>query len=368
MTDGLAAAFTSAVKKYRRILIYIQGSPDPDAIASSHAIKIMLSRMNIESEIISGKKISLSQNKAFVRSLNIPLKTGIKPDPEKFDSYIVADFQSNIVQGISGRIPCAAHIDHHDPDSAVASADFSLVRPESGSTSSLVAIILRQSDPVFSESEMRSMATALMFGIQTDTDDFQHTSQIDMDALHYLSEYADMEIIRKIEGIPLSPQTIKLYRKALEHAAVYKDWGIFGTGYIDIEHRDSIAITADLLLKNTGYKTVAVYALVEDKRKDDLFMDVSFRTVVETLDLNSLIKRITPTGGGRKFKGAYQVKLGYLNSCREREMLWQVTESATLKRIRDARDGLHLYKIKKLPARAFEKIASFLKNKGNITR
>ena len=363
MTEGLSAAFSSAVKKYRRILIYIQGSPDPDAIASSHAIQIMLSRMNIESEIMSGKKISLPQNKAFVRSLKIQLKTGVKPDPGSFDSYIVTDFQSNIVQGISDRLPCAAHIDHHEPDCAAAGADFSLVRPESGSASSLVAIILKQSDIAFSENELRSMATALMFGIQTDTDDFQHTSQIDMEALRYLSEYADMELIRKIEGIPLSPETMKLYRKAAEHAVVYKDWGIFGTGYIDIEHRDSIAITADLLLKNTGHKTVAVYALVEDRKKDDLFIDVSFRTAIETLDLNSLIKRITPTGGGRKFKGAYQVKLGYLNSCREREMLWKVAESATLRRIREARDGLQLHEIKNLPARAIEKIASFLKNK-----
>jgi nanoRNase/pAp phosphatase (c-di-AMP/oligoRNAs hydrolase) len=363
MTDGLSAEFSSAVKKYRRILIYIQGSPDPDAIASSYAIKIILSRMNIESEIISTKKISLSQNKAFVRSLDIPLKTGVKPEPEKFDAYIVTDFQSNIVQGITGRIPCAAHIDHHEPDCSVSDADFSLVRPDSGSTSSLVAMILRQSSLTFTESEMRSMSTALMFGIQTDTDDFQHTSKIDMEALRYLSEHADMAVIRKIEGIPLSPETMKLYRRALENTVVYKDWGIYGTGYIDIEHRDSIAIAADLLLKNTGHKTVAVYALVEDRKKDDLFVDVSFRTVVETLDLNRLIKRITPTGGGRKFKGAYQVRLGYLNACRERELLWQVTESATFKRIKEAREDLYINEIKNLPARAFEKIASFLKNK-----
>jgi nanoRNase/pAp phosphatase (c-di-AMP/oligoRNAs hydrolase) len=228
-------------------------------------------------------------------------------------------------------------------------------------------LIIKQSSASFSESQMRSMATALMFGIQTDTDDFKHTSQVDMEALRYLSEYADMEVIRKIEGIPLSPKTMKLYRKAEKHTVEYKDWGLFGAGYIDIEHRDSIAITADLLLKNTGYKTVVVYALVEDKKRNDLFMDVSFRTSMEALDLNDLIKRITPTGGGRKFKGAYQVKLGYLNSCRERDLLWQVTESATLQRIKDAKDGLYLSEITKIPLRGLEKIVSFLKNKRNIT-
>ena len=207
------------------------------------------------------------------------------------------------------------------------------------------------------------MATALMFGIQTDTDDFHHTSVIDIEALRYLAEYADMDVISKIEGIPLSPATMRLYRRALENTLVYKDWGIYGTGFIDIEHRDSIAITADLLLKNTGHRTVAVYALVEDKKRDDLFIDVSFRTKMDTLDLNRLIKRITPMGGGRRYKGAYQVKLGYLNSCREKDLLWKVAESATLKRIKDARDGLYLYEIKKLSAWAMDKISSFLKNK-----
>ena len=43
-------------------------------------------------------------------------------------------------------------------------------------------------------------------------------------------------------------------------------------------------------------------------------------------------------------------------------MLWDVAASATLKRIKDARDGLYLSGIKRLPARAFEKIKSFLKN------
>jgi nanoRNase/pAp phosphatase (c-di-AMP/oligoRNAs hydrolase) len=184
-----------------------------------------------------------------------------------------------------------------------------------------------------------------------------------MEALRYLAEHADMDVIRKIEGIPLSPATMRLYRKALDNTSVYKDLGIYGAGYIDIEHRDSIAITADLLLKNTDHRTVAVYALVEDKKRDDLFIDVSFRTKMNTLDLNRFIKRITPTGGGRRYKGAYQIKLGYLNSCRDKDLLWKVAESATLKRIKDSRDGLFLYEIKKFSAWAQDKISSFLKNK-----
>ena len=156
MNENLSAAFISAVKKYRRVLIYIPGSPDPDAISSSHAIKIMLARMDIESEIMSEKKLSLSQNRAFVRALKIPLKAGTRPDASRFDAYIITDFQTNTVPGISGRIPCAAHIDHHEAERGLTPADFSLIRPGSGSTSALVALLLKDSGISFSSSEMKS--------------------------------------------------------------------------------------------------------------------------------------------------------------------------------------------------------------------
>ena len=37
-----ASDFLKSVQKYKKIMIIIQGSPDPDAIASSFAIKEML--------------------------------------------------------------------------------------------------------------------------------------------------------------------------------------------------------------------------------------------------------------------------------------------------------------------------------------
>jgi len=357
-----AADFIASVKKYKNIMIIIQGSPDPDAIASSFAIKTALRHLSINSEIFITKKISLSQNRAFVRSLDIPLKHVPVLQHGKFDSYIITDFQSIDVKGISENIPCAAHIDHHQKAPGKHQAEFSLVKTESGSTSTLIALMLRHLDINFTEEEIRSISTALMFGIQTDTDSYEHAGNLDIEALKILSVFADGNIINKISGIPMSAETISCYNRALEKGTVYKDWGIYSIGHLDLEHRDSIAIVADILLKKSGYKAVVVYAIIHDKLKKELFLDASLRTGSRNLDLNALIKRITPTGGGREYKGAFQVRLDYFRNMPDKDLLLKTVESATFEWVKKSRDSEYLYEITGFAGKIFRKAASLLKN------
>jgi len=355
--------FLKCVKKYSRIMIFIQGSPDPDAIASSFAIKELLKILSIDSEIYSSKKISLSQNKAFVKLLNIPLKTVKTLQPENFDAYIITDFQNNEVRGISEKIPCAAHIDHHQKDPNRLPADFSLIKTESGSTSTLVTLLLKNMAPGLNDEQCKSVSTALMFGIQTDTDSYEHTGDLDIEALGFLSSRADMDIINRLNGIPMSGPTLSFYNRGLEHGTIYRDWGFYGIGYIDISQRDSLAIAADLLLKKSGLKTIAVYSIVSDPGKHELFLDVSIRTKSANLDLNSLIKKITPNGGGRVYKGAYQVKLDYFRNAADRDSLWKTIENVTLDWLRKSRDSAYLHELTGITKNLLHKAVSFLKNK-----
>ncbi len=358
-----SAAFIEAVKKYRNILIYISGSPDPDALASSHALKIVLEKLSIDSEIMMSKKLSLPQNKEFVKLLKIPVRHERKTSPARFDAYIIPDFQSNVVKELSGVIPCAAHIDHHKKSTKIVESDFSLIDEESGSTSTLVAMMLQNMDIILTKNEKTSIATALMYGIQTDTDSYEHTSNIDIEALKYISEFANRKLINKINGIPLSPETIAIYRKALNKQVIYKDWEISGVGYVDIKNRDSIAIVADLMLKRSEFTTVVVFAIIEDREKNDLFIDACFRTKSSNLDLNALIKGITHEGGGRKYKGAYQVKLRYFYNCRNREALADLIDEITIEKIKKSRDGNYINEIRGLYENIVRKASNLLKNK-----
>ncbi|PKL18817.1 MAG: hypothetical protein CVV49_03905 [Spirochaetae bacterium HGW-Spirochaetae-5] len=353
--------FLNAVKNYKNIIIIILGSPDPDALASAHALRILLSTVSINSDIIITKKISLSQNRAFVKYLDIPLTLKKDFSPDKYDAYIVPDFQTNIVEGITGIIPCAAHIDHHTITDKKGPADFSLIKTDAGSTSSLVALMIKDLNPPINRKDLISVSTALIFGIQTDTDKYEHATPIDIEALRYLSEFSDKNIINKINGIPISPVTMRCYRKATENQHIYKDWRLYGIGYIDIANRDSIAITADLLLKMPDTSTVIVYAIVEDRHRGDLFLDVSFRSKSEKLDINDLIKRITPTGGARQFKGAYQIKLDYFRYCPDKELLWKTVELTTIERLKESRNEIYIHEIDTFFPSALKRAASLFK-------
>ncbi len=361
--NNAASGFLKSVAKYKKIMIIIQGSPDPDAIASSFAIKELLKNISIDSEIFALKKISLSQNRAFIKFLDIRLKIVKELRPENFEAYIITDFQNNEVKGISEKIPCAAHIDHHQKDPERLPADFSLIKTESGSASTLVTLMLKNMDIKLSENQCKAVSTALMFGIQTDTDSYIHAGDIDIEALEFLSSRADMDIINRLNGIPMSGPTLSFYNRALTHGTVYKEWGFYGIGYIDIEHRDSLAIAADLLLKKSGLKTIAVYSIVSDSGKHELFLDVSLRTKSGNLDLNSLIKKITPTGGGRVYKGAYQIKLDYFRNAADRDALWGTVESVTVDWLKKSRDNAYLHELTGITKNIFHKAVSFLKNK-----
>jgi len=359
-----AALFIETVTKYNPLAIYIPGSPDPDAIASAFAIKIVLKHYAVEADIFTEKGLSLQQNKAFTKRLRIPLKIGKEIDVDKYQAYIVPDFQNNWIEGVGDQIPCAAHIDHHRETEAPVKAEFSLISTEAGSTSTLLALIIKDLNLDLEEKELTALATALTFGIQTDTDKYDNITDLDFEALSYLSEYVNRDILQGINSTPLYPQTEELFDRAIENENIYKDWAFYGLGYLDAKYRDSIAITADKVLKKDEHKVVAVFAVIENHRKEETYLDVSLRTKNSNIDLNRIIKNITPNGGGRKYKGAYQVKLNYLKNTPDKDLLWQVVETATLETLRKSRDTLYRTGIKGIYSSVRDKLRSIFSNKG----
>ncbi len=359
-----AALFIETVSKYNPIAIYVPGSPDPDAIASAYAIKIILKYHSLEADIFTEKGLSLHQNKAFTNRLKIPLKIGKEINIDIYQAYIVPDFQNNWIESVGDKIPCVAHIDHHRAAEAPVKAEFSLISTEAGSTSTLVALMVKNLNLDLSENEMIAIATALTFGIQTDTDKYDNITDLDFDALSYLSEYVDRDILQGINSTPLYPQTAELYDRAIEKEVIYKDWAFYGLGYIDAKHRDSIAITADRVLKNAEYKVVAVFAVIENHKKQETYLDVSLRTKNSNVDLNRIIKNITPNGGGRKYKGAYQVKLNYLKNAPDKDLLWQVVEAATLETLRKSRDAFYHTGIKGIYSSVKDKLRTIFIKEG----
>jgi nanoRNase/pAp phosphatase (c-di-AMP/oligoRNAs hydrolase) len=343
----LSEKLISALSKYKSILIYIKGSPDPDVIASSYALKQICNSIGIKAVITGSTMPSLPQNRAIINYMDIPIIFKDQLDDiSGYDAYAALDFQSANINGITGKIPCVVHIDHHELIEEEIKIDFKLVVEEAGSTSSFFALVIKVLEKSFQETELKKVSTALQFGIYTDTDAFRHAGLIDFEALNYVSGLSDKKIMDHLVEIPLPEHIINLMSTAIRNKEEYKNWIFTGLGFIDESVRDSIPIIADFMIQRYKCSVMIVFAAVIKKKPQGLRLDASFRTDDENLDLDLFIKEITQTGGGRKYKGAYQVDLNYFADFPDQDLLWKVIKSGTIFHIKTLRDKSQLIGIK----------------------
>lgn len=348
ITDDLI----SALKKYKSILICIKGSPDPDVIASSFALSVICSSLNIKNKIVSFMKPSLPQNTAFINDLEIPVHYGEYAEYlGEYEAYCVADYQSAYVIGLTGKIPCAVHFDHHEPLDEDIDIGYKFVSDEIGSMSTLITFIVQNMKNLLilklDPAAEKNLFTALHYGIYIDTDSYRHACDADFNALLYISLYSDQKIIDHITDIPLPKDIMKHIAYAIANRQEYKGWILAGIGFLNEEKRDSIAIIADYLVQRFSEASlVVVFAGIKKKHPPGLKLDASFRTEDENIDLNRLIKLISATGGGRKYKGAYQVNLNYFTDCPDNDLLWNTIECTTINKLKGLRDNLKMLEIK----------------------
>jgi nanoRNase/pAp phosphatase (c-di-AMP/oligoRNAs hydrolase) len=343
----LAVELVDTIKKYPRLLIYIKGSPDPDAFGGSYVLKLLCELHGTEGTIVSPQEASLPQNIKIIKDLRLPIRFKAVEECKKYyDAYAIMDHQSVTVEGVTGVIPCAVHIDHHEAIKDEIPVDLRIKTEKAGSTSTLITHLLRALHIDFAGVVWRNAATALYYGIQTDTDNFQHAGELDHQALQIISPYTDKSLLDQVNSLPFSKETIHFFHQALLNRIIYKDWLIAGIGFIDKKNRDTLGIIADFLLKREDIIVVVVFGLVEHKNRLDL--DASFRTKNAELNLNTLIKKITAEGGARKFKGAYQVSLDYFTSCPDRELLWKMVDTTTIETLKKSRDEVNSGELEKL--------------------
>lgn len=353
----LTSTIYSSFEGLRRLLIVVKGSPDPDVLASSFALKMLCETNQVDATIVSLRDVSLPQNKAIIQKLDIPVHFIKKVySVDDYDAYAVLDHQSAWVDDIGTKIPCALHIDHHTQKEDKIEPRVRIISEEAGAVSTLMALVLKEKEIVIPAIIMRRLSTALLYGIKTDTDDLRHVSDIDSEAVSWLSSRIDPDILSELENIPYSEETITVISKAVINEYFYKEWIFCGVGLIPEQYRDSIAITADYLLANESVSGVVVFALVADPTSHRLYLDASIRTTAKSLDLNSFVKMLAPDGGGRNFKGAYQVNLDYFADCPDKSKVWDLVKMATIERLREGRDHVGVLTIQGIFKRLKRKV------------
>ncbi|MFW6366972.1 MAG: DHH family phosphoesterase [Spirochaetota bacterium] len=339
----ISANLINVLRSKSNILIVVKGSPDPDVLASSYFLAKLGKAFDCSCVILSETKASLPQNQTMINRLNIPLQTKI-PDLSSYDGYAVFDYASPEYEGIHESIPCLIHIDHHGPGNSQIKPHYQLIDESVNSVSTLLSGVFLLNRDLFSKEIAKKISTALCYGILSDTDNLTIGSDTDKEQFEKLHVEADPAILDMFTQMPYSEETLTLISKALIGSIYYKDWLVSGIGFVPARMRDSLAITADFLLEREDVSTVVIFALVENSK--ELFIDASFRTKLTNLDLNRLIKNITPNGGGRRYKGAFQLDMSYFRSVSDKRQLWETVKDATIENIKRGRDTIRIDEMK----------------------
>ncbi len=321
-----------------KVLAVIKGHPDPDSIASSLAFKYLASQFNIETDIIYFDKISHAENKALVKTLEIELIQHVSDfDFSQYDALVFNDTPStDFPISIKEDIRTLALVDHHK-NTGVVKANFIDIRENLGSTCTIYTEYIRDSQFPFEigNKDHTRLATAMLYGIRSDTDDLLTAREEDLLACAYLSSFADKELLGIISEQSITSKSMDILQLALQNKEISGNFLMAGVEFVRDEDRDGIAQAADYLLKREGIETVIVYGIIGGN-----LIDGSLRTMSRTLDPDKWLKELFGTsaegkfyGGGRHDKGGFQVPLGIFRYCPDRDMLWNVVKHTIQSRI-----------------------------------
>jgi len=245
--DGRLLSLLNAVRGRKNSFIQVHNNPDPDAIASAMGMRDLYRRyFDLRSRIVFGGIVGRAENRTMLRLLGVEIVPASKVDFGNCDLLTLVDAQPGFGHAPlpEGRMPEVV-VDHHPVrESRPPGVLYWDVARPVGATSTLVAqLYLRNHVPLACE-----VATALMYGIKSDTHDLsEHATDDDREAYQQLFSYADTATLSQIENARVPQSYFSIFGRAIEHAQVYDFACVSHLGRID--NPDMVAEMADFLLR-----------------------------------------------------------------------------------------------------------------------
>ncbi|MEG4285499.1 bifunctional oligoribonuclease/PAP phosphatase NrnA [Microcoleus sp. A006_D1] len=317
-----------------RQLILLQDFPDPDALSSAWAYKLIAEKYDIQCEMIYAGALSHQENIALVKLTGLPLQrwtleTTKTKDLSAFQGCVFIDNQGttcNLTEFILGAgVPIAAVIDHHNLQGEM-NADFTDLRPQIRATATIFTEYLQAGMLTLdgNVSQHVKCATALMHGLRSDTNALRQAQEEDFLAAAYLSRFYDPQLLNAVLQSSRSKWVMDAIERSLKHRTVQNNFSIAGIGYLRYDDRDSIPQAADFLVTEENVHTAVVYAIVHDKDEEIEVVIGSLRTNKLTLDPDEFIKEAFGQdaqgrffGGGRSQAGGFEIPVGFLSGRNE---------------------------------------------------
>ena len=283
-------------------LVHLQHNPDPDALAAAVAVQHLLKRLLDRETVLAYTGIvGRAENRAMLRWLKIQIVPSYKIDYAEHDLVIVVDTHpgSGTCRLPPGVVPDVV-IDHHPAEKAFDGVALAMFDPSYGSTSTMVgSLLLDNGVPLDAR-----VATALTYGIRTDTLDLQRGSgPRDEAVFQQVYALADKRLLGKIERARLTQEYFQILENGLRRAQI-TDFAVT-TWVGPISYGDAVAEIADLLFRLEGTKWVLVVGVLDGA------LSFSVRALqAEGVDAGLVAREVAQgTGGGHETYAGGQVAL-----------------------------------------------------------
>ncbi len=313
----------------KEVAIFLQDNPDPDAIASGLTLKRICKFCDVESSIYYGGTISHQKNRALVNLLDIDL-INIKTREE----VMKAVRSAGKIALIEASIPSKNNIlpievipnlifDHHQIDISSVKGDFVDIQPKIGATATMMTKYIRQ----LNIKPDVSLATALLYGIRTDTKEFtRNTTPDDFEAAGYLTPLVDTTVMSQLEFPPMRLETLDIIGRAIRNKRIR---GSYLVSFVEfITDRDALPQAAEMMLQLEGVYTVLVFGINDDK------VQLSARSSDTRVNLGLILQSAFGelNSGGHATMAAGSINLGILSDANDRTSLLKVTSDAIRKK------------------------------------
>ncbi|MFP4169089.1 MAG: DHH family phosphoesterase [Desulfonatronovibrionaceae bacterium] len=230
------------LRKDERWLILMNA--DPDALASAMALKRMIFNRVGHVGLAHVNEISRPDNLAMIKLLRIPVQRYTPLLAAQFDRFALVDSQPHHSTSFS-KLGFSLIIDHHplSKENPV-DAQFAEIKPDYGSNSSILTEYLYN----MKIRPGKLLATALAYGIKTDTQSFERQfNDVDIKAFRYLTKFYNPLLLRKIVRSELRKEWLKYFSRAFKRLKIIDQGVAVSMGEVDSP--DILVILADFFLK-----------------------------------------------------------------------------------------------------------------------
>jgi len=288
------------------LLLLMCGSPDPDAIACALALRELLQRRRrlVRSVIASTEPVSRQQNNDLIFAMRINVQLINNIDLASYRLIALVDAQPSFLSGMLSFLQPHIVLDHH-PREGAWHAPVEDIRPDYGALSTVMTEYLLCAGVKIS----RGLHTALLYGIKTDTDNFDRdTIAEDISAYTYHMKYANMQLIRRVELNQTPGRFLKYFDHAFHHMKNFRGRRVCFLG--KVESSDVCVQVADFYLRLIGTYYVVVAGIVEDR------LIITFRGDGYRQDCGALAQKafgLYGSGGGHKSAARMEIPLAILD-------------------------------------------------------